>query len=280
MKYWLNIGFLEVEQLAPMAIAAERIGFTGVTLPDHLIFPEQIVSSYPYSEDGSVSWPAGSPWPDCWVTIGALSQVTTTLQFSTGVYIAPLRDPYNLAKAVGTASLLSGGRLSCGFGTGWLKEEFDVLGVDFASRGKRFDEMLDVLRLLWTGEMVEYHGEHFAFDKLQMSPPAGQVPILIGGNTGPARKRAARNDGWIGSHMSIEETTRLVGLLAAARADIGRADMPFEIGVTGGFKAARDAEQLAKVGVEAITVSARALTPSTDLGERIAALEQLATRFI
>ncbi|MGD9795458.1 MAG: TIGR03619 family F420-dependent LLM class oxidoreductase [Acidimicrobiia bacterium] len=280
MKYWLNIGFLEVEQLAPMAIAAERIGFTGVTLPDHLFFPEQIASSYPYSDDGSVTWSADSPWPDCWVTIGALSQVTTTLQFSTGVFIAPLRDPFNLAKAVGTASLLSGGRVSCGFGTGWLKEEFDVLGVDFGSRGKRFDELLAVLRLLWSGEMVEFHGEHFAFDKIQMCPPAGDVPILIGGNTGPARKRAARNDGWIGSHKSVEETTRLVGLLNEERAAAGRLDVPFEIGVTGGFKAARDAEQLAAVGVEAITVSARALTPSSDLGDRIAALEQLSARFI
>lgn len=169
MKYWLNASFLELDQLVPVAKAAEEMGFEGLTLADHLFFPSEFSSSYPYSPDGKVIWPAHSSWPDCWVSIAAMAQVTQRLRFSTGVFVAPLRDPFSLAKSIGTVAGLADGRLSCGFGAGWLEEEFEIVGVDFTSRGARMDEMLDVLRLLWTGEMVTYHGKHFGFGPFQMA---------------------------------------------------------------------------------------------------------------
>ena len=138
-----------------------------------------------------MAWQPDAPWPDCWVAIAAMAQATERLRFGTSVYIGPLRDVVSLAKAVGTAAALAPGRIMCGLGAGWLREEFDAVGQDFESRGKRMDEMIEVLPLLWSGADIDFHGEHVHLPLLRMRPPAGPVPILIGGNTGPALRRAA-----------------------------------------------------------------------------------------
>jgi alkanesulfonate monooxygenase SsuD/methylene tetrahydromethanopterin reductase-like flavin-dependent oxidoreductase (luciferase family) len=103
-----------------------------------------------------------------------MAQFTQRRRFTTSVFVAPLRDVFSLAKSVGTAAGFCRGRLSCGFGAGWLRAEFDIVGQDFAGRGPRMDEMLDVLRLLWSGEVVEYHGAHIDFGPLRMCPAAGR----------------------------------------------------------------------------------------------------------
>lgn len=276
MQYWLNIGFVELDQLRPIAVEAERMGFTGVTLPDHLFVPEQLSSAYPYSPDGAVTWTPGSPWPDCWTTIAALSQSTSTLRFMTGVYVAPLRDPFTLAKAAGTAAVLAGGRVGCGFGAGWMREEFEAVGVDFAARGGRFDEMLEILPLLWSGEMVEFHGRHFDFSRLEMRPAAGRVPILVGGNTAVAMRRAARCDGWIGAHTTLAATTEVVGRMLAVRAEAGRPDAPFEIMLAAFPRSIREAGDLEAAGVQALSIPVAALSREPGLADRLAGMERLA----
>jgi probable F420-dependent oxidoreductase len=276
MNYWLNAGFIDASQLVPIAQAAERLGFYGIALPDHLFFPETITSKYPYSRDGSVMWPAEAPWPDCWVAIATMAQATQRLRFSTGVYVAPLRDPFSLAKAIGTASVLSGGRVVCGFGSGWLAEEFDVLGVDFASRGKRFDEMLNVMKLLWTGEAVSFHGAHFDFPPIRMCPAAPSIPICIGGNTTPALRRAAQHDGWIASHNNNEQTAGLVAKLKALRAEVGREGEPFAYGATISRANFDGVDGLTDLGIDSVTFPVAALTRSTELAARIEAMEQFA----
>src|ERR1700689_4318377 len=107
MEWWLTAGSVEVEHLVPIAAAADESGFGGIVLGDHLVFPKTISSPYPYTTDGSVKWSPDTPWPDPWVSVGAMASVTSRLRFSTAVYVAPLRDPVNLAKLTSTASVLS-----------------------------------------------------------------------------------------------------------------------------------------------------------------------------
>lgn len=278
MNYWLHVGFLGLDQLVPVAQAAEHLGFEGVALPDHLFFPDQVRSAYPYSADGAVSWPDEVPWPDCWVSIAAMAQATTRLRFSTSVYVAPLRDVFSLAKSAGTAAALCSGRLSCGFGAGWLQEEFDIVGQDFGTRGRRMDEMLDVLRLLWTGDLVEHHGTYVDFGPIRMLPSAGAVPILIGGNTAAALRRAACHDGWIGTYTDLADVERMLGELGDQRKRVGRSDAACEVLFAAKPGAARDAAALDDLGVDGLIVPAVALGSSWATADVIAGMERFVER--
>ncbi len=152
------------------------------------------------------------------------------MRFNTGVYVAPLRHPLVVAKAVATASVLSHGRVALGAGVGWAKEEFDQLGEDFRTRGARLDEMIEILRKVWTGGMVEHHGMYYDFDLLQMAPkPPAPVPIYIGGKSEPALRRAARNDGWFGSGDDCADVLKLVERLHGYRREYGRQNQAFDI---------------------------------------------------
>src|SRR5436190_13323799 len=141
MELWLGLGFVEAHDLVEVAAACEQEGVAGVSMSDHLVRPGRVESAYPYSDDGSMAWEPSTPWPDCWVAIGAMAAATRGLRFGTGVFIGPLRQPIVLAKAISTAASISGDRVVCGLGAGWMKEEFDAVGEEFASRGRRLDEL-------------------------------------------------------------------------------------------------------------------------------------------
>jgi probable F420-dependent oxidoreductase len=230
MKFWQVLSFTETEQLVPLARAAEQAGFHGVLLSDHLFFPEKLRSRYPYSPDGKPGFDADTVFPEVFTSMAAMAAVTTRLHFSTIIYVLPLRNPLEVAKTVGTLSLLSGGRVALGCGAGWIREEFDQLGVPFETRGKRFDEMIGVMRALWRGGMVEHHGDHFDFDRLQISPaPRAPIPIYIGGVAPVALRRAAvLGDGWIGTGQSPEELPAILRKMREMRGAAGRATEPFE----------------------------------------------------
>jgi len=279
VKYWINAGFLEVDQLVPVARAAERLGYEGVTLPDHLFFPALIESSYPYSTDGQLTWPPDAPWPDCWVAIAAMAQATERLRFGTSVYIGPLRDVVSLAKAVGTAAALAPGRIMCGLGAGWLREEFDPVGQDFDSRGKRMDEMIAVLPQLWSGADVEYHGDQIDLPLLRMRPPAGPVPILIGGNTKPALRRAASADGWIASFTDTGDLARMLDEYAEERDRQGTAGRASEVLVTATPGIAKHADALAGLGVHGVIVPAVTLATTATTDDIIGGMERYVARW-
>ena len=230
MKFWQSLAFAEPEQLVEIARIAESVGFEGVLLSDHVFFPERLASPYLYSPDGKPGFDAASPFPEPWAAVAAMAAVTSRLRFATNVYVLPLRHPLEVAKATATAFVLSRGRVALGAGAGWMREEFDALGVDFASRGRRFDEAIGVLRALWRGGMVEHHGEFFNFPRLAISPaPQRPLPIWVGGLSAPALRRAARlGDGWLGTGQTPAEAEAVLARLARLRAEAGRAAQPFE----------------------------------------------------
>jgi probable F420-dependent oxidoreductase len=205
-----------------VAQAADRLGFDSIAVSDHVFAPKTRESKYPYTPTGEPFWSAETPWPDPWVLISAMAAVTTRLRFSTNVYIAPARDLFTVAKLVSSASVISGGRVSLGAAAGWCREEFEAAGQDFHNRGKRLNEMMQALRLLWNGGYQEFHGTYYDFDPLQISPvPPSPIPIYIGGDSEPALRRAASlADGWIGNAYSLDDADavldRLHGHLKAA----------------------------------------------------------------
>ena len=161
----------------------------------------------------------------------ARATATTKLELATNSYLLGLRDPFTAAKAVSTAAVLSGDRVRCGIGSGWIREEYEAVGIDFDDRGRRIDEMIEVMRKLWTGEPVSHQGERFAFQDALMvpAPPRRHVPILVGGSSKPALRRAARNDGWFGVPQAQDERFATIRELHQLREEQGCADRPFEI---------------------------------------------------
>lgn len=230
MKFWQMLTWMEPDQILEVARFAEDVGFEGVMLGDHGVFPLEVKAPYPYSKDGKPPMAPDAWYPDCWATIGAISAVTRRLRFAVSVYVLPLRNVFEVARATGTLALLSDNRFILGAGIGWMKDEFEIYGVDFHTRGKRFDEMIDVLRKLWAGGMVEHHGAQFDFPALQISPaPTRTVPIFTGGSSPVALRRAARKaDGWIGAGNTPEEVPALLAEFTRMRHEAGRAQDPFE----------------------------------------------------
>ncbi|MBX3283744.1 MAG: TIGR03619 family F420-dependent LLM class oxidoreductase [Actinobacteria bacterium] len=230
MRVSVATAYLPPAELAPIATAADAAGYHAMALADHVVNLETLTTPYPYTDDGNRRWEAFTPWVDPWVAIGALAAVTEQLRFFTNIYVLPMRDPFTVAKAVATASALSGGRVALGVGMGWCEEEFDLLGEPFRKRGARADEMLELLAELWTGGWVEHHGEFYDVPRLEMTPaPPAPVPVYVGGLSDAALRRAARHDGWISDLISIDQAAEYRATLDAERARLGRADTDFSM---------------------------------------------------
>lgn len=220
-----------IDQLVPLARAAEEAGFRAFSVADHVVDLETVATPYPYTPDGERRWQTDVDWPDPWVTVGALSQVTTRLQFFTSIYVAAMRNPFVVAKAVGTAAALSGGRVTLGVGVGWCREEFELLEQDFSTRGRRTDEALDLMRNLWAPGWTEFAGEFYSCERLVMRPePPGPIPVWVGGLSDVAMRRAARHDGWVGDMASVDEAIAIAARLRALRIEAGRdPETPYDV---------------------------------------------------
>ncbi|TDD42683.1 TIGR03619 family F420-dependent LLM class oxidoreductase [Saccharopolyspora elongata] len=231
MKFTLSVAMSPLDQLTELARTAEECGFDSVALPDSLFYSEQVSAAYPYTPDGSRMWTAETPWADPLIAAAAMGAATSRLRFYTSVLKLGPRNPVLLARQLASVAVLTGDRFGLGIGLGWAPEEFEWCGAPYAKRGARVDEAIEVLRLILGGGMVEYHGEFFDFDRLQMSPaPARPVPIYVGGHTDAALRRAARvGDGWASAMMGIDDLRSTIGRLAELRAECGRAGEPFEI---------------------------------------------------
>lgn len=232
MDFWASVAFLDTDVQLEAAKSAEACGLAGISVPDHLFFAQDYRSRYPYTADGNPLWRPDTHYPDPFGIICAMAAITNEIRFATNIYVAPSRDLFTVAKGLSTASVLSHGRVAFGVGVGWCEDEFLQTGQDFATRGKRLDEMLDVLPKLFTGEMVEHHGRFYDFPPLQMAPvPSKPIPVLVGGNSPVAMRRAARvGNGWIPAASSRpDDFIPVLDKINRLRSEEGRADEPFEI---------------------------------------------------
>jgi probable F420-dependent oxidoreductase len=198
VKISIRVFGFPLRDYAPIARCADQLGFEAVWIPEHLVAPLEFEANYPYRSTGRPSFLPETPFADPWVMLAHLAAVTTRVKLGVGVFVLPLRNPFVVAKAAATAHNLSGGRVLLGVGIGWMKEEFAAVGESFQRRGARSEEMLVVMKKLWTGLPVEHQGEWYRFGRLQMSPGlAAPLPMLFGGTGEIALRRAARlADGW------------------------------------------------------------------------------------
>jgi len=293
MRFHQSVAFLETDQLLELCQATDQMGYAGITISDHLFFPRELESRYTYSpyEDGSPIWGPEADWPDSWCLISAMAALTTNLTFTTSVYIAPARDLITVAKLAGTAAFISHDRVRFGVGVGWCKEEFDATGQDFASRGRRLDDMIPALRALWGPGWVEYHGPQYDVAPMQMNPaPRQPIPIYVGGHSAPAiRRAAALGDGWLGaSAYSPDDAWHYLEVVHDALRAAGRADEPFVISLA--INALPDLDlyrRLEDAGVTDLLCAPWMLTASgeggnyrSELDAKLAATEDFATNVI
>ncbi|CAA0081922.1 putative protein [BD1-7 clade bacterium] len=230
MKFWQAISWTETEQLAELAQFGEELGFYGFMNGDHVAYPTQIAPNYPYSQNGIPPMSCDWEYPDPWITIANMAAHTTTLKFTTGVYLLALRSPHEAARATSTLSVLTQNRFIFGVGAGWMPEEFDIFDVDFHTRGRRLNEALEIVEILWRGEPVAFKGEFYHFPEVILKPaPKQPIPVFVGGDSSYAFERAARfGDGWIGRGYRIDEVPDLLNRLFETLKKRGRADDHFE----------------------------------------------------
>lgn len=230
MQFWSGTAFMDTAEALAVAGMLDECGYDGIICADHLIYPRVLQSRYPTGADRP-PWSPETAWPDSWILIGAMAAVTRRLRFSNAVYVAPARPLLEVAKQVATASVISCGRVSLAVGAGWMREEFELLGQDFGNRGKRLDEMIPALRALWQGGWVSWSGRYYQVPELMLEPhPSTPVPILCGGESEVALRRAARLcDGWVGTAYAWDDAVGYVQRLTALRREYGRHAEPFEI---------------------------------------------------
>ncbi len=213
----------------PLATSAEAAGYHAMTIPDSLAYPLESDSTYPYTPDGNREFLDGKAFIESFVLTAALCAVTTTLRFNHFVLKLPIRPPALVAKQAGSLAALFDNRLGLGVGTSPWREDYELMNVPFARRGKRMDECIDIIRGLTSGEYFEYHGEFYDIPTTKMTPaPSKPIPILIGGHADAALRRAARNDGWMHGGGDPEELDALIEKLNHFREEQDR-HRPYEI---------------------------------------------------
>jgi probable F420-dependent oxidoreductase len=260
MKIGIPLFMLRPEHMAGVAQRAEQLGFESVWMPEHLVFPVQISSRYPYTPDGVPPINPSTPLLDPLILLTQVASCTSRIRLGTNIYLAPLRHPLLVARMAMTLDLLSGGRLSFGVGAGWLREEFDAVGLDFETRTGRLRECVRAMRILWTEPEPEFHGRYFSFGPLKFEPKPVQKPhppIIFGGETDAALRRAAAlGDGWYGVGHSPESVRPQVGRLRAHLNDAGRSGEPFEVTVSTGSSTLtpEDIDRYADAGVARLVV--------------------------
>ncbi len=234
MRFCVPFPMFPADHVLALAPVAEAAGFHSIAVPDSAFYPETVSADYPYSADGSRFWAPDTPFVEPFVAIAAMAAITSRIRFVTNVVKLPLRDPLIVAKQLSSLAALSHDRVELGVGLSWIPEEFEWTRTEMRTRGARLDEQIEILRLICTGgepRFVEYHGRHYDFGRLMISPvPALAVQLYVGGHSEPALRRAARlGDGWISVQASSDEIRRVAGDLARFRDEYGRGDIPFEI---------------------------------------------------
>jgi probable F420-dependent oxidoreductase len=218
-------------QYLPLARAAEEAGFTSFVVPDSICYPEVSDSKYPYTIDGDRHFLEDKPFIEPFSLIPAMAAVTERLRFTTFVVKLPIRQPVLVAKQAASVAVLTDNRLGFGVGTSPWPDDFLVTGTDWPTRGKRLDEMIAIIRGLAAGGYFEFHGRYYDLPRVKICPvPTEPIPILIGGHSDAALRRAAKiGDGWMHAGGDQKALERFVARLSELRREYGRERTPFEI---------------------------------------------------
>ena len=201
------------ENIVAVARLADELGYHSIWLTDHVVLPERVDAHYPYRSHGRWDYPADTKWLDPLLSLCWAAAACPGLKIGTSILVAPLRHPVLLAKQLSTLDFLTGGRLVLGIGVGWMEEEFEAIGQSYTGRGRRTEEMIDLMRRFWTGRTVAFEGKSYRVPPSRMHPRPAQerIPIVWGGHSEHALRRVARvGDGWHPTQISL--TALEVGL--------------------------------------------------------------------
>ncbi len=269
----INIRMESLEQIVGVAQYAESLGFESVWTFEHVMVPVEYESKYPYSKDGKMGGGSDNPFLDPLIALTAVAAHTRSIRLGTGVNILSQANPLLLAKQAASLDVLSNGRFMLGAGIGWLREEFDAMGVPFERRGARFDDYVVAMRKVWSGEVVEHQSDFLNWSGFQSYPlpkQEGGVPIIVGGSKGKVFERIARyGDGWFAPANDAAGLKPMLEPLKAACDAVGRDYDSVEITSMwdnqGGMEAVKAFEE---IGVSRIIVPLFALgkDPVTGIG--------------
>jgi len=231
MRFSIGESMCDVDHYIPLAKAAEESGFSTFSLGDSIFYPKVAVGKYPYTPTGDRSFLDGAPFLDPFQLFAAMSMVTERLHFHTGVLKLPIRDPLLVAKQVSSLHVLTKERFSLGVGLSPWVEDFQGTHQDWKSRGPRMDEMIQIIRGFMTGEYFEWKSEYYDIPSAKLCPtPSACPPIIIGGHSKPAYRRAARYaDGFSFISLSEEELVEHLAYINQLRKEYGRDKEPFYV---------------------------------------------------
>ncbi|QIK75124.1 TIGR03619 family F420-dependent LLM class oxidoreductase [Nocardioides piscis] len=287
MRFTYAEAMTQAQFYAPLAQAAEQSGYTSMTVADSLIYPRESDSTYPYTDTGDREFLEGKEFVETMILCAHLFAVTSTLRLTPFVLKLPVRPPVLVAKQASSLAFLSDNRLGLGVGLSPWPEDFIAMGVAWERRGKRMDECMDILRGLTGGEFFGYDGEFYSFPELKQSPaPTQPIPLLVGGHSDAALRRAVRKgDGWMHAGGDGEELDRLLTRLAEIRAEEGDTRDDFEVHVISYDAYSPDGvKQLADKGVTDCIVGFRVpyvVGPDTEpLAKKVEHLERYAESVI
>jgi len=262
MKIGSRLYGIEPQALISTARRLETLGFESIWRGEHVAVPKSLATDYPYTKDGKPPFSVAAPILDVFTVMTFLAAKTERIKFATGISILPVRNIWLLERCLTSLDLLSNGRLMLGAGVGWLKEEFDLVGADFANRGAVTSEMIQALKAMWTEREPSFRGRHVVVDGVIIEPKPvtkPHPPIHVGGESERAYRRAATlGDGWYGHVVSDPDAIKpTIERLNGYRREAGRESVPFEITVRVRPDIAVDAvKRLEDLGVARVVLEA------------------------
>ncbi len=269
------------EMIGNFARDAGNVGLDSLWMGEHVVLFDKTEIPYPGSKDGKLPVPEGGGMLDTVATIGYLAACSKTLRFGTGITLLPQRNPLYTAKEFATLDWLTGGRIDFGIGIGWCKEEVIACGYKFEDRGKRCDEILEMLKILWTEPSAEYHGRYYDLEPCHLDPKPIQkphIPIIVGGHSKAGFRRAAKyGSGWYGFQINVEQTAQVMAELDAALTKENRSRDDFELVITPPYRVTADmVKSYADLGVDQLVVHL-GNQDAERVSARLAELETLVT---
>jgi probable F420-dependent oxidoreductase len=233
MRFSYAESMIDPTYYLPLARAVEAAGYDSMIVPDSICYPEESDSTYPYTADGSREFLEDKPFIEPFSLIPAMGAVTETLRFTTFVVKLPIRHPVLVAKQAASVAVITDNRFGFGIGISPWPEDYEICDVPWERRGRRMNEMMEIIRGLTDGGYFSYQGEVFEVPSIKICPvPTERLPLLVGGHSEPALKRAARlADGWMHAGGDPDEMATQINRLHDLREEYGRQNDPFEIHV-------------------------------------------------